>query len=184
MSAPACENMLFTVGSVLRGDDAAGPMLAKMLHENPVAGWTAIDGGQTPEDDIALVRRAAPRRLVLVDAAQMGLAPGSVRIVEAEDVARDFLITTHSLPIAFLLGELEKACDIVVFLGIQPAGTGFFEPLSAPVRAAIEDIYGRIARDEGFSDIRPVGACPCEDAALRQDVPPEDGGPTERGAQS
>ncbi|MDO4590058.1 MAG: hydrogenase maturation peptidase HycI [Slackia sp.] len=157
MTDEAPRKVLFTVGSVLRGDDAAGPMLAKMFEERPVEGWTVIDGGQTPEDDIATVRRMRPDTLVLVDAACMGLDPGDVRIVDAEDVAQDFLITTHSLPITFLLGELQQACGEVVFLGIQPAGLGFFDPLSMPVRRAIEDIHDRIACGRGFSDVSHAG---------------------------
>ena len=39
-------NIVFCVGSVLRGDDAAGPLLAKKLEDFPVEGWTAVDGGQ------------------------------------------------------------------------------------------------------------------------------------------
>lgn len=38
------------------------------------------------------------------------------------------LITTHTLPITYLLGELEAVCEEVVFLGVQPAGTEFFDP--------------------------------------------------------
>ena len=34
-------NIVFCVGSVLRGDDAAGALLAKKLEDFPVEGWTA-----------------------------------------------------------------------------------------------------------------------------------------------
>ena len=103
--------VLFTVGSVLRGDDAAGPMLTQLCEEDPIEGWSVIDGGQTPEDDLVLIRRAHPKRLVLVDAADMGLEPGSVRAITPEEVATQALITTHSLHITFLLGQLEECCD-------------------------------------------------------------------------
>ena len=80
-------NIVFCVGSVLRGDDAAGPLLAKKLEDFPVEGWTAVDGGQTPENDLGYLRRLAPRRLLLVDAAAMGLEPGAIRRLQAADVA-------------------------------------------------------------------------------------------------
>ncbi|WP_080797282.1 hydrogenase 3 maturation endopeptidase HyCI [Arabiibacter massiliensis] len=143
--------IVFTVGSVLRGDDAAGPMLAKMLEDDPVEGWDVVDGGQTPEDDLAVIRRAAPERIVLVDAAQMGLWPGAVRRLGVDDVARQFLITTHSLPISFLLGELQGICDDVTFLGIQLRSTEFFEPLSPEVRAALDDIAACLRAGGDFS---------------------------------
>ena len=91
-------NIVFCVGSVLRGDDAAGPLLAKKLEDFPVEGWTAVDGGQTPENDLGYLRRLAPRRLLLVDAAAMGLEPGAIRRLQAADVATQSLITTPRCP--------------------------------------------------------------------------------------
>ncbi|WP_165053871.1 MULTISPECIES: hydrogenase maturation peptidase HycI [unclassified Adlercreutzia] len=149
-------NVVFTVGSVLRGDDAAGPALAKRLADAPVAGWTVVDGGQTPEDDLGYLRRLAPERLLLVDAAAMGHEPGEIRVVTADDVATQFLITTHTLPIAFLLGELEQLCDDVTFLGIQPATTEFFDPLSAPVRRAVDVLYACLERGGDFTCFDPA----------------------------
>ena len=40
--------VVFGIGSVLRGDDAAGPLLVKKMEDAPVEGWVAVDGGQTP----------------------------------------------------------------------------------------------------------------------------------------
>lgn len=132
--------VLFTAGSVLRGDDAIGPLLAKNLMDAPLEGWEIVDGGQTPEDDLYYIRELCPRKVVFVDAAQMGFEPGSIRRLTAQDVAKQCMITTHSLPISFLLGQLGEVCDDVVFLGVQVKGTEFFDPLSDEVRAALEDI--------------------------------------------
>lgn len=140
----------FCVGSVLRGDDAAGPLLARRLEEEPVDGWIAVDGGQTPENDLGYLRRLAPRRLLLVDAAAMGLEPGAVRRLSAQDVAVQSLITTHTLPITYLLGQLEEMSDEVTFLGIQPAGTAFFDPVSEPVLAAVDELHAVIAAGADF----------------------------------
>lgn len=144
-SAPSCHHpegplVLFTAGSVLRGDDAVGPLLAKNLMDAPLEGWEIVDGGQTPEDDLYYIRELCPRKVVFVDAAQMGFEPGSIRRLTAQDVAKQCMITTHSLPISFLLGQLGEVCDDVVFLGVQVKGTEFFDPLSDEVRAALEDI--------------------------------------------
>lgn len=40
--------IVLTAGSVLRADDAAGPVLSKKMEDTPIAGWYTIDGGQTP----------------------------------------------------------------------------------------------------------------------------------------
>ena len=145
--------VVFTVGAVLRGDDAAGPMLAKMLEQNPIPGWTCIDGGQTPEDDLAVIRRMQPDVLLLVDAAQMGCEPGTIAAVDERDVVSDLLITTHSLPITFLLEDLKKSCKQVVFLGIQPAQLEFMEPLTPEVLRSVERIYEFLKQGADFSHL-------------------------------
>lgn len=145
--------VVFTVGAVLRGDDAAGPMLAKMLEQNPIPGWTCIDGGQTPEDDLAVIRRMQPDVLLLVDAAQMGREPGTIAVVDERDVVSDLLITTHSLPITFLLEDLKKSCKQVVFLGIQPAQLEFMEPLTPEVLRSVERIYEFLKQGADFAHL-------------------------------
>ena len=145
--------VVFTVGAVLRGDDAAGPMLAKMLEQNPIPGWTCIDGGQTPEDDLAVIRRMQPDVLLLVDAAQMGRESGTIAVVDERDVVSDLLITTHSLPITFLLEDLKKSCKQVVFLGIQPAQLEFMEPLTPEVLGSVERIYEFLKQGADFSHL-------------------------------
>ncbi len=140
--------IVFTIGTVLRGDDAAGPYLAKLLEEKPVLGWGVVDGGQMPEDWISVIRRSAPDWLVLVDAAEMGLAPGAVRVLRRENVVAGYLMTTHALPLTFLLDELEGCCGEVLFLGIQPGQTDFFAPLTPAVLEGVEGIYRAIEAGE------------------------------------
>lgn len=142
-ASPAGEparNIVFTAGSVLRGDDAAGPMLAKMLQDDPVAGWEVVDGGQTPEDDLYYIREVAPARVLFVDAAQMGVEVGAIRKISVGDVADRFLFTTHSLPVTFLLNRMAEYCSDITFLGVQVRSTEFFDPLSPEVASAVEAI--------------------------------------------
>jgi len=148
--------VVFTVGSVLRGDDAAGPMLAKMLENQPIEGWEIVDGGQSPEDELSVIRRMRPDFLLLVDAAAMSLEPGEVRVLDEKDVYVDFLITTHSLPLTFLLGELKDSCKEVVFLGIQPSHTEFFGPLHTRVKEALDGIYQCLEAGGDLSRYRPI----------------------------
>lgn len=147
------DRVLFTVGSVLRGDDAAGPLLAKLMEESPACDrWEIVDGAQTPEDDLGYIRKLAPRTVVLVDAAAMGLEPGEIRRLTRDDVSSSFLMSTHALPMTLLLGELEDMAERVVFLGIQPKDTTFFESLTPEVRAAVCELRDAlVADDEGWS---------------------------------
>ena len=149
-------NVLLSVGSVLRGDDAAGPYLAKLMTDAPVAGWKVVDGGQCPEDELGYIRRMEPDTVLVFDAADMGLEPGAVRNLTAGDVAVSCLVSTHALPITFLLDEIKRMAKRVVFLGVQPADTTFFAPLTPAVREAVDDLFARIAADEGWDGYRFV----------------------------
>ena len=145
---------LLCVGAVLRGDDAAGPYLAKLLEQNPVEGWTVFDGGQMPEDFLSPLRRMRPDTLVVFDAASMELAVGEIRRLTPDDVTTDYLMTTHSLPLSFMLNELKDSCGEIVFIGIQPGHMEFCGPLSAPVLAGVEQFYERLAQGVvDFGDI-------------------------------
>ena len=148
------DKVVFTVGSVLRGDDAAGPALGKMIGERGLDGWMLIEGDQTPEDELGYIKRLAPKFLLLVDAAEMGLEPGEVRALCGDDVERKYLFTTHSMPITYLLGQLKGACEEVVFLGVQPQQTDFFAPLTQNVKAAIENIYYALSSENDLDELR------------------------------
>ena len=136
--------IVLTAGSVLRADDAAGPVLSKKMEDAPIAGWYTIDGGQTPEDDIIEVKRERPPRLVLVDAADMALPVGSIRLLDKRDVARKSMFTTHSLPLSILIEEIEQSCDDIVFVGIQPGDTEFYSPMSPEVFDAVDAVYDAV----------------------------------------
>lgn len=150
-------NVLLAVGSVLRGDDAAGPLLAKLMTDSPVEGWSVIDGGQCPEDELGVIRRQQPETVLVFDAADMGLPPGTVRNLSAGDVATNCLISTHALPITFLLDEIENMAKRVVFLGIQPADTTFFAPLTPAVRESVKELFERISSNGDWEGYRFVG---------------------------
>ena len=133
----------------------AGPVLSKKMEDDPIPGWYTIDGGQTPEDDIVEVKRVRPPRLVLVDAADMALPTGMVRRLRKEDVARKSMFTTHALPLSILIEEIEASCDDIVFLGIQPGDTEFYNPMSPEVFDAVDRVYAAVAAGD-FSVFPPL----------------------------
>lgn len=132
---------MFTVGAVLRGDDAAGPYLAKMMEEDPIEGWDVVDGGQMPENELSVIRRMQPDVLLLIDAAAMDEEPGTIKVLDEDMVMSDYMMQTHSLPLTVLLEQLKECCGTVVFLGIQPAQMEFMNALTPEVKEAVERIY-------------------------------------------
>ena len=121
--------IVLTAGSVLRADDAAGPVLSKKMED---------------------------ARLVLVDAADMALPVGSIRLLDKRDVARKSMFTTHSLPLSILIEEIEQSCDDIVFVGIQPGDTEFYNPMSPEVFDAVDAVYDAVAAND-FSHFVRLG---------------------------
>ncbi|MRF53220.1 hydrogenase maturation peptidase HycI, partial [Stenotrophomonas sp. MY15] len=92
-------DVLLCVGNSMMGDDGAGPLLAEMCAARPVGEWVVIDGGSAPENDIVAIRELRPDRLLIVDATDMGLNPGEIRLVDPDDIAEMFMMTTHNMPL-------------------------------------------------------------------------------------
>ncbi|PWC13543.1 hydrogenase maturation peptidase HycI [Brenneria roseae subsp. americana] len=143
------ENIVLTVGNSMMGDDGAGPLLAERMTQQPVAGWSVIDGGAIPENAVHTLRARCPKRLLVVDATDMGLAPGEIRIVDPQRIAEDMLMNTHNLPLNFLIDQLKEDIPEVIFIGIQPALVAFYFPLSAEVEQAVERLYHRLGDWQG-----------------------------------
>jgi len=137
--------VVFTVGNEMMGDDAAGLLLARRLQAVPLAGWETLHGGAAPENYLHQVRQLAPQRVLVVDAAEMDLEPGAFRRISPAEIADPFLLTTHTLPLTFLIEALQEFVPQVDLIGIQPELIAFGGPVSPKVRAAVETIYQQLA---------------------------------------
>jgi hydrogenase 3 maturation protease len=140
--------VILTVGNRLMGDDGAGPLLADRLEAEPAPGWIVIDGGVAPENVTHAVRAARPDRVLLVDAAAMGLEPGAIRRIDPADVARQSLFNTHVIPLDMLVDSLSETVPRVTFLGIQPGDVSFFGEPGAAVRDAIDRLHRHLVAGE------------------------------------
>ena len=134
-------NILLTVGNGMMGDDGAGVLLAQMLHRNPLENWTVLNGGSAPENVLHQMREMDAQRILVVDAADMDLSPGSIRLIQPDRLEDPFLMTTHTLPLTFLIEALREFVPRVELLGIQPNILAFGFPISDDVRNAVERVY-------------------------------------------
>ncbi|MEI2387768.1 hydrogenase maturation peptidase HycI [Breoghania sp. JC706] len=150
------KRVVFTVGNPMRGDDAAGPLLAEMLENEPAPGWDVIDGADVPENHTHAVRRLEPDQVLVVDAAAMGLEPGEIRRIDEGDVAENFLITTHAIPLNFLIQSLKETVSDIQFLGIQPEDTSFYGPVTPVVREAVAALHRHLVSGGAPEDYQPV----------------------------
>jgi hydrogenase 3 maturation protease len=132
------------VGSELRGDDFAGVLVARELKEiaerKGGGKLMAVIGASAPENVTGEIARFKPSHLVLVDAANLGLEPGEVRLIPAEGIGGTSF-STHMLPVRILLDYLEKTtgCQSLV-VGIQPEHTRMCGEPSAAVTKAVAGV--------------------------------------------
>jgi hydrogenase 3 maturation protease len=99
-----------------------------------------IEAGHAPENATAGLRRFSPQVILLVDAAEMGEAPGTVRWVALEEID-GMSASTHTLPLSMLAKYLilELGCEVKI-LGIQPRSTEIGESVSRDVLQAVDEI--------------------------------------------
>ncbi|MHC4517632.1 MAG: hydrogenase maturation protease [Planctomycetota bacterium] len=132
------KTVILGVGNVLKGDDAAGPLVCEGLRSNVSA--TVIDAGTVPENYIRPVIRASPENLLIVDAVDSGDTPGTVRVFKPDEVGA-FALSTHALSFHLFADMIRQEISVeILVLGIQPTHTKLGEAASAAVRAAIDAV--------------------------------------------
>ena len=141
------------IGNELRGDDAAGVIVARELQS--IVGATLagrpvgqardlpvriIDAGAAPEAFTGQLRRFAPGLVIMIDAAQLDEPPGTIRAIEWQD-ALGLSASTHTLPLNVIAQYLvrELNCEVII-LGLQAAANEFDTPLSPALRRAVDEV--------------------------------------------
>ncbi len=140
------EIVLWCIGNPIMSDDGAGPALYAELSGKPACGVRAVNCESAPENHLGPLKKNPPRRLVVVDAAEMGLSSGSVRRIGLAG-SGDISFCSHGIPLPLLLEPLKDSTEIVV-IGIQPAVRGIGEGLSAEVQGAVKAVAEALRRGE------------------------------------
>jgi hydrogenase 3 maturation protease len=122
------------IGNPLRGDDAVGCELARRLQDRSRA--RVINAEEIPESYLFEIARVRPDTVLLVDAVDIGAAPGSAAVIEADQLA-GYCPSTHRVPLGLLMECLrrESAADVFL-LAVQPKRIGLAEPMSPEVEAS------------------------------------------------
>jgi len=132
------------IGNPLRGDDAAGCLVARGLRPAPCL--QSIVAEEVPESHLGSVTASRPDTIVLVDAVDMGAPAGSLALVEASDL-NGFTPTTHHVPLDILARWLarETGADVVV-AAVQPRRIGWGDPMSPEVGEGARLLAGALNR--------------------------------------
>lgn len=133
--------ILLGIGNEFNGDDGIGVWIAKNFKSKD---WLALDCGTAPENFISVIEKHKPKHLVIVDAADLGLAPGEFRIIP-KDKIDSASIGTHSLPMSLLISYFEAHAENILCIGIQPKSAKPFSRVSKEVKAAGMEIIGLLS---------------------------------------
>ncbi len=132
------------VGNLILGDDGVGVHVAHALAARGCPeGVEVLDGGTAPLDALATV--GPVRRLIVVDAANLGEEPGTVRVLSPDDLipASGESVSLHDLDLIWALTVLRLTTqepDEVAIIGVQPASMDCSTELSPAVAARLEDV--------------------------------------------
>ncbi len=108
------------VGDELNVHDRLGMLAAKEVEGLHLENVRVFHAGTVPESITGPIRRYRPDAILLLDAADMGARPGTVAVVEPQEI-RATLLSTHALPLSVVMEFLRKDTGAAVHLiGIQP----------------------------------------------------------------
>ena len=138
--------IILGIGNQLGGDDAVGAFVARRINKKlrknaPTSPPTAsdqpdmisIDAGTAPENYTSVIRKHRPALLILVDAADMGLPAGSIRIIPPDKI-QTVSFSTHHMPLSTFFTYVREFCGQAYLIGIQPKFTEIGKRLSSNLR--------------------------------------------------
>ncbi len=173
MSSPVGPLLVLGIGNVLLRDDGVGVHVLRELERRAECGDVAlprdtrlIDGGTLGLDLLPLL--AGSRALLLLDAVDLGLAPGSVAVLHGDALRAGARVTRAVLPAG--VGDLLAAARLagvlpaaIALVGVQAGEIAAGLALTADVRAALPAAIARAIDELGRLDpgaaagLRPMG---------------------------
>lgn len=136
------KTLVVGVGSRIRGDDMVGPYTIDILKEKMEAGkgpgtfeLELLDVDVMPENFSKPIKGSGADIVFFVDAVDMGLDPGELRMVPRELIDAT-IPCSHNLPLSYLMGYIGERIEKVELLGIQIERTGLFDEMTEGSREA------------------------------------------------
>ncbi len=152
--------LILGLGNPLQGDDGVGCRVIEALERQTLPEEFEILDGGTP--GVGLVNLLEGRQqVIIIDAAEMGEPPGTVRQFSPEALTLTGSVERFSLHRSGVADALALAHTLgmklprIVFYGVQPLRVGWGEELSAAVQAAVPRVVTAILQSE---DTKEAGA--------------------------
>ena len=131
--------VLAGIGNPLRRDDFVGVKVAKKLENKVSRNVFLIECETVPESFIQRIIDFNPTHILLIDAAVLGLEPGSLKLVNAKQLEMIPAFSTHMLPLRIFcecIAKMRKAK--IALLAIQPKNADFGEGLTPEIEKTAE----------------------------------------------
>jgi hydrogenase 3 maturation protease len=153
------------VGSELRGDDQAGLLVIQKLRkrckvDGSCPGIGLFHGATAPENLTGEIKAYRPSHLILIDAADVGKAPGTVEIIDPELIS-GMAFSTHRMPLQILVDYMRESIDCkVIVIGIQPKTVEYDGAVSPETRASVREVataIETIVREISHSQVESSG---------------------------
>ncbi len=137
-------------GSTLRADDAAGMEVVTRLAAEYSGGahpeLLFCPGETAPENFSGQIRAFRPTHMLLIDAADVGAAPGEIVEIPPEKVGGPTFLS-HMLPLKVLINYLSDGTGArTLLLGVQWQSMDFDGPMTSPVAAAVDELCAALRR--------------------------------------
>jgi hydrogenase maturation protease len=141
------------VGNLLLKDEGVGVHALKALQEIDLPPQVRLIDAGTAPDIIAYTRGGD--KLVIIDAARAGGAPGTIYRFRPDDLAEDkgFLTSVHELGVATnlkLMSLLGNQPRETVIIGIEPKEIDFGIELSAELQQKLPEIVRVVLKEIGL----------------------------------
>lgn len=138
------------VGNTMKGDDGFGVYVVEKLAEyynkigydiNPNNEVNIINDnlvllncGVVPENFTDVLKKEKPSHILILDAALMGEKPGTLKIVDSEDIAEVGFLT-HALPMTIIIKYITHYINTeILVIGIEPKNLDFGGSLSNEIK--------------------------------------------------
>jgi hydrogenase 3 maturation protease len=111
------------IGDELQPFDRLGMVAAKRIDQVHLSHVRVFFAGTVPESITGPLRRFRPDHTLFLDAADMGVRPGTIAVIDPERIQAS-LFSTHALPLSVVMDYIEREIGTgVTLLGIQPEST-------------------------------------------------------------
>jgi len=135
------------IGNPIRMDDFVGTKIVQDMQGKVSEEVYLIECETVPENFMQKIIHFSPTHILLIDAAILGLEPGSSKLIKKERLANFPAYSTHALPLRIFCDYLANTARAkIALLLIEPENADFGEGLTSKVEASAQEIVEILLR--------------------------------------